>query len=603
MVSQLLYAIRRARWELRERIRSLMPFPGWVLLALEGEYPELPPPAVTWWSRRFVARSLDLVGWRALLECIAADRHVRGVVFRMSVLRVPAARLEVMRQAIVRLREAGKRVVVWASHLDTGTYWLASAADEIVLQPGGSVGPLGLSQRYLFLGAALERIGVGVDFVRSSPYKTAFDPYSRREMSEEMREMGEWLLDSTYTAIVRDIATGRRVTPEEVERWIDRSPYTDEEALAAGLIDGIHSEEALGDRLRHGEPPLPLRHVAEVRRSLPAKPPRRPGRYIALIRLTGTLVDGRSQRPPVPLAVPLLFDERAGDLTLIAQIRRAQRDRRAAAVVLYVDSPGGSATASEAIASAVARLAAAKPVVVAMGSVAASGGYYVASQAHWIVAHAHTLTGSIGVLSGKWVNEGLLERLLVHREHLSRGANALLYDPGRPFTEAEREELARRMERVYRLFLERVAAGRRLTVEQVDAVGGGRVWTGAQALERGLVDQIGGFGEAVEKACELAGLPAGAERVPVRELLPGPPRAPVPAPPGAPLHIAEVPAVDAVMRGLAAARGDTAPATAVAGQLLSYAGEALHLLGYPRLLTLCPLVEAPPTPLFVGKIS
>jgi protease-4 len=215
--------------------------------------------------------------------------------------------------------------------------------------------------------------------------------------------------------------------------------------------------------------------------------------------------------------VPLLSDVRTGDLTFVQQARRVLRDRRAAALVVYVDSRGGSAAASEAIASSLKRVAEKKPVVVAMGAVAGSGGYYVATPGQHIVAQPATITGSIGVLGGKLVSLGLFEKLRMNRELLSRGRRAAMFDPGRPFTEEERALVRRHIERSYEVFLERVSKSRSLSRKDLDEIGGGRVWTGEQALKHGLIDELGDLDMAIEKARQLAGLD---ERAPVREIFP-----------------------------------------------------------------------------------
>ena len=255
----------------------------------------------------------------------------------------------------------------------------------------------------------------------------------------------------------------------------------------------------------------------------------------------------------LPTPVPLVADPRAGDLTVVRDARTVLGDDRAAAVVVYIDSGGGSATASEAMAAALAKVAERKPVVAAMGSFAASGGYYVATPATWIVAQPDTLTGSIGVLTGKLVGAGLLDRLHVKREHLHRGRNVDLFGSEEPFTDEQRQAVWANIQRVYDVFLDRVAESRGMSRDAVDAIGGGRVWTGRQAHERGLVDELGGLEVALAKARELAGL---SPRAPVHEVVSGKtPLAPVPDPTAA----------------------------------LGYAAETVRLLARARMLYLCPI--------------
>ena len=240
--------------------------------------------------------------------------------------------------------------------------------------------------------------------------------------------------------------------------------------------------------------------------------PRRPafpaGRHVALIPIEGLIFDGESRRTPVPLPIPLplVGEARSGDLTVVQAIRRAQRDARVGAVVVYVDSPGGSPFASEAMLGALIALNEHKPVVVAMGAVAASGGYYVAVPGRRVFAQPSTITGSIGVVSAKIVTRGLLDRFALRRETLHRGRHALLASPERAYTPEERALVWAHIGRTYDLFLDRVASGRGMTTAEVDAVGGGRVWTGRQALEHGLVDELGGLPAALAYARRLAGI-------------------------------------------------------------------------------------------------
>jgi protease-4 len=242
------------------------------------------------------------------------------------------------------------------------------------------------------------------------------------------------------------------------------------------------------------------------------------------------IIDGHSQRPPfnLPFPVPLFWDERAGDLSVVQAARRVLKDNRAAAAVLYVNSRGGSATASEAMRLALAKLAEKKPLVVSMGAVAGSGGYWVSTPGKVILSQPNTITGSIGVLTGKFHDAGLLDRLLVGRESISRGEHALIFSPERAFSDKEREIVGQSMRRTYAMFLDRVSQSRGLEQEAVDAIGAGRVWTGRQALEKGLVDEIGGLERALEKARQLAGLD---EHASTRFFYPSKdPIAPIPAP-------------------------------------------------------------------------
>jgi protease-4 len=237
---------------------------------------------------------------------------------------------------------------------------------------------------------------------------------------------------------------------------------------------------------------------------------------VAVLRIEGTIVDGRSGKLPIrpPIEVPLVGDDRAGDLSVVQAARQVAADKRAAAVVVYVNSRGGSATASEAMRQALDVVAARKPLVVAMGPVAGSGGYWVSTPGRWIVARPGALTGSIGVLSGKIVTGGMFSKLMFNRETISFGQHATIEGDERPYTDEERQIVKSQIDRIYSLFLEVVARARKMTPDEVHPIAAGRVWTGRQAFERKLVDELGGLDAAIRKARSFAGL---GDRAPVRE--------------------------------------------------------------------------------------
>ena len=243
------------------------------------------------------------------------------------------------------------------------------------------------------------------------------------------------------------------------------------------------------------------------------------GKYVGVIYAGGAIVDGESATPPsdMPIPIPFVGGERLGDITLNQQVRHLMRDPQCGALVLYIDSGGGSATASESMASALAELAKSRPLVVFMGGVAASGGYYIATPAHWIVAQAGTITGSIGVLMGKLVNSDMLKKLRFNAFSYLRGDNADLISGESHFSDAQRDMIRASIDHIYEQFLGRVAESRGKSSDEIDAIGGGRVWTGEQALQNGLVDELGNLRTAIDKARELAKLPETAPSVLIRE--------------------------------------------------------------------------------------
>lgn len=506
-----------------------------VVLPIRGSYPErasrrdpLPFP----FSRLPIFPteiSLEDVRWA--FERLGDDRRVRGVVLRFDALHAGPAALHTLRRLVADLRAQGKRVVAWLPSADTWDYYLASACDEVILAPPGQLSVLGLRAEAVFLKDALALVGVEADLESIAEYKTAPDAFLRSTMSEPHREMLDAILGVYFDEIVAAIAEERGLDPAQVRELIDAMPITPAEAVEAGLIDALLYEDELTARLRPGgeggESDPALVTWEEALRWM-----RRPIRWttrrtVGVVSLEGLIVPGRSRRIPLPVPLPFVGGQ-AGAESVVQALRRAEADERIAAVILHIESPGGSALASDLVYRAVRRLRERKPVVALMGEQAASGGYYVAAPAHCIVARPTTLTGSIGVWGGKFMLGGLYEKLGVRRESLQRGAMAGLYSDLAPFSEEERARVRREMGQSYARFKRYVAEGRGMTESRVEEVARGRVWTGAQAREVGLVDELGDFETALAMAKELAGLKPGREYtiVPLRpgrrELLPPP---------------------------------------------------------------------------------
>ncbi len=518
-MGKLIYAIRWLFHALRNLFRRARRAPEYLLFVIEESYPELPVPLENWWQRLFAKSPLSLQELGEQFRIVAGDSRVKGVILHLRPLHMSMAQLQTLRDFIKELKAAGKRVIAWSYSYQQENYYVACAADQIIMMEGGSISPLGFKMSFYFLAESLERAGIKLDAIQITPYKTAPDIFMRKDMSDESRAMANWLVDSYYAQFIRAVAEGRKIGESQARDLIDKTPYVDTKAKELLVVDALLSEEELPAYLGSKERPARITPWEEAKRSLKLRPLKRPGRYVALLRIEGDIVDGRSQRPPIrpPLLIPFLTKERAGDLSVVQEARRVLRDRRAAALVVYVDSGGGSATASEAMSAALRQVAAVKPVVVCMGSVAGSGGYYISTPGQWIIAQPATITGSIGVVTGKIVNAGLLDKLHFHKENISRGKNATMQDAGHFYTEEERKLIFESIQRTYELFLERVCKSRKMTRDAVDSIGGGRVWTGLQACENGLVDEVGGLQRAFAKARELASLD---ERTPVRQILP-----------------------------------------------------------------------------------
>ena len=485
--------------------RSRHPAIDYVMIKLPPAFSRIPS------ERNFVqkqilgAAPMSLLEFLAALERIGNDSRALGAILYFRGFSASAADLMTMRDAILRLREKGKRVLSFAPGHRTLDYFVASACDEILLSPGGMLETSGIFSQQVFLKEGLAQIGLRFDAVAISPYKGAADSLTRSEPSPEGAEQTNWLLDSIYDQIVDGIAATRKMKPEAVRQMIDGALHLSGAALEAGYIDGVMNEEALPEYL--GVNKITMWEEADRQLLLPERD--FSGGYVALMHAGGMIVDGESAAPPsdLPLPLPFVGNERVGDITFNQQVRGLMRDPDCRAITLYVDSGGGSATASESMASALREFARTRPVVVCMGGVAASGGYYIATPAQWIVAQPATITGSIGVIMGKLVNSAMLKKLQLNAVSYLRGENADLIAGENPFSDSQRDMIRGSVEHIYEQFLERVADSRAMSSAEVDSIGGGRVWTGAQALERGLVDALGDVHTALEKARQLARLP------------------------------------------------------------------------------------------------
>jgi protease-4 len=463
-------------------------------------------------SRRLLRPTL-----RALHEA-PEDRHVVGLIAKVGGM-WPWATMQELRRGVQTFAASGKPTLAWIETFgelgsrSMAAYVLATAFGELWLQPGGEVGLLGVGIETTFVRGTLDRLGIEPQFEQRYEYKNAADVLMRKEFTAAHREALERLAESVFSDAVETIADARSLTSDQVRELINTGPRTAPEAQSAGLVDRLGFRDEAYDAMRartDGKPELLFADRWRPHRKL-APPPHRRG-HVALVDVRGGIATGRTRRGPM--------GRQAGSDTVSAQLRAAHDNDRARAVVMRVESPGGSALASEVIWREVCRLREAdKPVIVSMGDVAASGGYYIACPAEVIVALPATLTGSIGVLGGKLVVDSLLERLGVSTDTVQQGAHALMFSARRSFSEDERARFAATVDAIYHDFVGKVAEGRQRPVADIDAVARGRVWTGRDALEAGLVDELGGLRDAVRIARERASLPEdapvlGAIRIP-----------------------------------------------------------------------------------------
>jgi protease-4 len=471
---------------------------------------------------------------REQLRRISADGRPRGVVLRVRGLGAGWAALEELRRELAAFRERGGRVVAYLVEADSRSYYLACAADEILAIPLATIGVVGVRTRVNFLRDALNRIGLEAEVVAVSPYKSAGDPFVRNDFSEESREQAERLLDRRYEELVGAIARARSISAEEARARIDSAPYGAPEALARGLLDGVCYEDELPERLGAGDERAGLAEWGAAHKALRVPYRRSLRRRVGLVSLSGAIVRGKSRKLPVPL--PIVGGEQAGSESILAALRLAEKNRRVAAILFHVESPGGDALASDLIWREVERIRTKKPVVVLMGNTAASGGYYVSAAANHVVARRNTITGSIGVISIRPVAENLYEKLGVNPAALERGDRAGLLDPSRHPTADEMLVLETQIGFIYDEFKDRVSRGRSMEIADLEGIAGGRVWTGAEAYEMGLADEVGGFQEALRKARQLGKIERDAPGVLLK--IP-PPRSGRPAP-GDPAEAARV---------------------------------------------------------------
>ncbi|MCB9761532.1 MAG: signal peptide peptidase SppA [Alphaproteobacteria bacterium] len=430
-----------------------------------------------------------------------SDPSVKGLVLSVRATPFSFAQIQELREAIRRIREAGKPVVAYLDGAPgNGAYLLAADCDKVYLNPAGELDLIGLSSELFYLRGALDLVGVEPQYAKRAEYKSAPEQFTNTEPSPTSREQTEAWMDDLFEVLVKGISQGRNLPEEQVRTLIDGGPYTGGEAVALGLVDGLVYPEDFEEEL---EGILPRGfELDDDYYATPDTPGWKPSRQIALIYVDGPITGGESQPPS------LLGGGNVGSATVVRALRQAADDNAVKAVVLRVDSPGGSAFASDQIWRAVEEVKAeGKPVIVSFGGVAASGGYYVAAGGDVIFAEPSTITGSIGVYGGKFSAAGLMDTLGVNAEVFTRGRNAGMFALSRPMDPVEYAALDRMIGDTYRQFKERVADGRGMTMDQVEEVARGRVWSGQDAKEIGLVDELGGIQDAIERAKKDAGIP------------------------------------------------------------------------------------------------
>lgn len=478
-----------------------------LVLTIKGSMPDYAPddPLA---SRFFGASEVSLSSLLTQLRKAKVDKRISAALIEVDGSGAGWAKADEIRDAIIDFRQSGKPAYAYMEYGANKEYYIASACDKIYVAPIGDLFINGLAAEAMFYRGALDKLGIQMDFFQIGKYKNAPDQYTRKDMSEAQREVLNAILDDFFNRFVTTVATARKKSPEDVRALIDNAPLSAVQAQEAGLIDGAkyrdEVEQEIKQRLNYKDSDkLRLTRYSDYRRVSAESLGFNKGERIAVIYGAGVINSGSSGG-----GSPFGGGRSIGSDTMVKALNDARDDQSVKAIVLRVDSPGGSSYASDMIWHAVESAKAKKPVVVSMSDAAASGGYYISAGANKILAGPSTITGSIGVFAGKPVLKGLYDWVGVNSEFVLRGKNAGMFRETAPFTPDERAKFEGMIKSFYYDdFLPKVAKGRNKDVEYIDSIAQGRVWTGSQAKERGLVDEFGGLTKAIEAAKELAKIP------------------------------------------------------------------------------------------------
>lgn len=456
-------------------------------------------------ARAMLRRKIQLRDVTEALEVAAEDERVVALIARVGTGRMGIATIQELRDAVTRFKRAGKRAIAYAETFgevggDNGNYYLATAFSEIHLQPSGQVGLIGLVAETPFLRGTLEKLGLTPRLDHRQEYKTAMNVLTEREFTDAHREATQTVVESWFSQILRGISEARGLSEAQVRALFDAGPYFGDEAVEANLVDALAYRDEVYEKVKEtaGEDANLLFLSTYLER---AGRPHDEGDKIALIYGVGGVKRGRSGFDALSQTTSM------GSDTISAAIRAAAADEDVRAIVLRVDSPGGSYVASDVIwRETVKAKEAGKPLVVSMGDVAGSGGYYVAMAADKIVAQPGTITGSIGVLTGKVLTSDFWEKLGVSWDEVATSARARIWSGLHDFSDEEWERVQALLDRIYDDFTAKVAKGRELPLDKVLEVAKGRIWTGEDAKALGLVDELGGLPTALKLARQAAGL-------------------------------------------------------------------------------------------------
>ena len=482
--------------------------PKTVVLELRGAYPVTSPPNPLPIPIRLPGQPKieTLDDLRDQLERLAEIPSLKELIVLERGFEGGFATAFAVRGLLEKFRKSGKRITFYADQLGNIGLYLGSACDRVMTLSEGQITAVGLAARVVFLGETLKKIGIELEVERRSEFKNAPERFAGTGFSPEYRQNVTGMLEGLYEHWLEAVSSGRKLSTDALREAVDNAPLLSEQALERGLIDAIAFEDELT---------LDATPMRDALRFAPSSFGWDGADGIALISLEGTISDGESRNVPIP--IPLLGGKQAGGHSIVRALRSAAQDKNIKAIVFHIDSPGGSALASELIWREVARAKQVKPVIAVMGEYAASGGYYVACNASKILAAPGTVTGSIGVFNLHVNSQKLWERLGFMPQTIKLSSHGDFFSPDRPLSESENAKNIESVQRVYDTFRSRVADGRGKTFEEVETLARGRVWTGLQAKQNGLVDEIGTVFDAVALAQKMAGLP---ENSPVTHFTP-----------------------------------------------------------------------------------
>ncbi len=477
-----------------------------LVLSIRGNLPDYV--AEDPFAKAFGAEDNSLTSLLWQLRKAKVDKRIKAVLVDIDFTGAGWGQADEIRDAIADFRTSGKPIYAFMQLGTNKEYYIAAACDRIYLSPPGNLFTFGIAAEVMFFRGALDKLGIYPDVFKIGKYKNAPDQFTEKQMTDGHREVVNAMLDDLYNRQVEAIAAARKKSVDEVRAIIDNAPYTSRQAKEVGLIDGANYRDEVENELKKRlgyKDDEELRQVktGSYKDVTPESLGLNQGERVAVIYASGTINLGSSEDSPFG------GSSSVGSDTMVKAINYARDDKSIKAIVLRIDSPGGSAYASDEIWHAIENAKQKKPVVVSMGDVAASGGYYIACNANRIIAEPSTITGSIGIFAGKPVMKGFYDWLGISSEYVLRGKNAGMFRETEQFTAEERAKFQDIISRAYYdEFVPKVAKGRNKTVEEVDAVGQGRVWMGSQAKEKGLVDEFGGLEHAIAVAKQLANLPA-----------------------------------------------------------------------------------------------